>query len=238
MVATGAFLNVVLINLSYDVPVKLFSSHLLLGCAFLLALDAPRLFRFFVLNRAVPATAAYVPHYGRPWHRYVAMTAKGAMILLILVLPVVQAWTRYRTLATETAARPFRAGVYDVRRFARNGDTVPALVSDSLRWRDVIFDNGTQGSVSTTDSAFWQRYHRGYFRYAADTVRRTATVWRTSTRRDSVPMFSIRYELPDSNTIRLWTRERGDSVFAELVRTNRHFPLTERQFHWVSEYNR
>jgi hypothetical protein len=33
--ATGAFLNVAMINLSYDVPVKLFSMHLLFACLFL-----------------------------------------------------------------------------------------------------------------------------------------------------------------------------------------------------------
>ena len=49
--ATGAFLNVVMINLSYDVPVKLYASHLLFSCLFLLALDAPRLVRFLVLNQ-------------------------------------------------------------------------------------------------------------------------------------------------------------------------------------------
>jgi hypothetical protein len=63
-------------------------------------------------------------------------------------------------------------------------------------------------------------------------------MWKTSPRLDSVPLFTMRYEMPDSATIRLWTRIRGDSVYAELVRTNRHFQLAERQFHWLSEYNR
>jgi len=30
----------------------------------------------------------------------------------------------------------------------------------------------------------------------------------------------------------------GDSIHVELVRVPRHFQLTERQFHWLSEYNR
>ena len=51
--ATGAFMNVVMINLAYDVPVKLFASHLLFACLFLLALDAKRLLRLLVLNQPV-----------------------------------------------------------------------------------------------------------------------------------------------------------------------------------------
>ena len=237
MVAAGAFLNVVLINLSYDVPVKLYASHLLLGCTVLLALDARRLFTFLVLNRAAPGTAAYEPHYARPWHRYAARGAKLAMVLLIAVLPVWESWTRYQSTAAQPGA-PFRPGVYDVRRYARNADTLPPLLADTMRWRDVIFDNAGQGSVNTADPVFWQRYRRGYFRYAADTARHTLAVWRTSTRLDSVPLFTMRYATPDSDTVRLWTAVRGDSVYAELVRTRRHFQLAERQFHWLSEYNR
>jgi hypothetical protein len=244
MVAAGAFLNVALINLSYDVPVKLYSMQLLLGCAFLLALDARRLFTFLVLNRAAPGTAAYEPPYGARWHRWAGWAGKGVLVVLFLVMPLWRTWERsrspaFRALLGLAPARPFRAGVYDVRRFVRNGDTLAVTAADRLRWRDVIIDNGTGGSVATADTAFWQRYGRGYFRYHADTVQRTVAAWRVSARPgDSVPVFTARYELPDSATVRLWARLRGDSVYAELVRTDRHFPLTERQFHWLSEYNR
>ena len=237
MVAAGAFLNVLLINLSYDVPVKLYASHLLLGCAVLLALDARRLFTFLVLNRAAPGTAAYEPHYTRPWQHRAARAAKLVTVLLFFGLPVVTSWNNARSLAARPRG-PFPPGVYEVRRFARNGDTLPPLLADSLRWRDVIFDNAGQGSVNTADPVFWQRYRRGYFRYAADTARRTVAVWKTSARLDSVPLFTMRYAQPDSATVRLWARVRGDSVYAELVRTRRHFQLAERQFHWLSEYNR
>ena len=141
-------------------------------------------------------------------------------------------------MINQPAAAPFRAGIYDVKHFVVNGDTIPPLVTDSLRWRDVIFDNSSAGSVNTTDSVFWQRYHRGYFRYKPDTSKHTVVVWKTSTALDSTYLFSMRYELPDTNTVRFWTAIRNDSVFVELVRNKRHFQLAERQFHWLSEYNR
>jgi hypothetical protein len=46
------------------------------------------------------------------------------------------------------------------------------------------------------------------------------------------------YEAPDTNTIRFHTVIRGDSIHVELAREPRRFQLTERQFHWLSEYNR
>jgi hypothetical protein len=240
LVATGAFLNVWLINISYDVPVKLHSMHLLLAALFLLALDARRLFDFLVLNRAVPGTTAYEPHYRERWHHWAAAAAKTAMLVRILVLPTLGSLGSYRAVARAANARgPFPSGIYDVRRFVRNGDTVPALVGDSLRWRDVIFDDAAQGSVGSADPRFWHRYGRGYFRFTADTVHHTIGVWKTSTvPRDSTFLFTMRYTVAAPDTVRLWTRAGPDSIYAELVRSKRHFQLAERQFHWLSEYNR
>ena len=237
--ATGAFLNVVMINLSYDVPVKLYSSHLLFACLFLLALDAPRLLRFLVLNKPISGTTAYDPDFARPWQFWASVAVKVFIVFQILIFPLKNGWTRYQTAQRGTPSGPFAAGMYDVRRYVVNRDTVAPTSADTLRWRDVIFDNNGAGSINTTDQLFWQRYRRGYFRYKPNTVDHTVAVWKTSfVLRDSTFLFQMRYELPDSNTIRFDTAIRGDSVHVELVRVPRHFQLTERQFHWLSEYNR
>jgi hypothetical protein len=239
LAATGAFLNVVMINLSYDVPVKLFASHLLFSCLFLLALDAPRLIRFLVLNQTTPPTTAYDAKFARSWQSWGSAAVKVYIVFQILIFPLKSGWERFQSVRHAVASGPFKAGVYDVRRFVVGRDTVPASSTDSLRWKDVIFDNGGAGSVNTSDQLFWQRYHRGYFRYRPDPIRHTVAVWKTSTiPRDSTALFVMSYEMPDTNTIRLHTAIRGDSVHVELVRMPRHFQLTERQFHWLSEYNR
>src|SRR5205807_3997106 len=51
--AAGATLQVFLLNMCYDVPVKLMSGHLLLMALTLIVPDVPRLVRFFVLGRPV-----------------------------------------------------------------------------------------------------------------------------------------------------------------------------------------
>jgi hypothetical protein len=237
--ATGAFLNVVMINLSYDVPVKLFASHLLFASLFMLALDAPRLVNFLVLNRPTPATTAYEPVFTAPWQRWGARAVWVFFVWQILVSPWNSARTRYQQVNASPVQGPIKVGVYAVRHYVVNTDTIPASSADTLRWKDVIFDNIAAGSVNTTDQVFWRRYGRGYFRYRADTAKRTMAVWKTSTiPRDSTFLFSMRYEVPDTSTVRLHTVIRGDSIHVELVRVPRHFQLAERQFHWLSEYNR
>ena len=237
--ATGAFLNVVMINLSYDVPVKLFAALLLFCSLFLLALDSPRLVNFLVLNRPTPATMAYEPRFTNRWQPWLARGVKVFFLYQILIAPVMMGWTRYHTANAPARPGPFRSGVYSVRHYVVNRDTVPAAGGDTLRWKDVIIDNAGAGSVNTSDQVFWQRYRRGYFRYKPDTSTRMVAVWKTSTiPLDSTFLFTMRYELPDTTTIRLHTMIRGDSVHVELVRVPRHFQLAERQFHWISEYNR
>jgi hypothetical protein len=237
--AVGAFLNVVMINLSYDVPVKLFSMHLLFCSLFLLALDWRRLLNFLVLNRPVQPTTAWDFPFQKPWQRGGSMAVKAFFLWQILLQPLQNSWNRYKVVNAPLAQGPFRQGFYDVRHFVVNGDTIAAASADTLRWRDVIIDNVGAGSVNTRDGVFWQRYRRGYFRYRPDTAAKTVSVWKTSTiPRDSTFMFTMRYEVPDTNVIRFHTTIRNDSVHVELVRVPRHFQLSERQFHWLSEYNR
>ena len=237
--AVGAFLNVAMINLSYDVPVKLFSLHLLFCALFLLALDARRLINFLVLNRPAPATTAYDLPFEKKWQRWAAAGVKAFIIWQILVLPLQDGWSSYKVVSGAQPQGPFRRGFYDVRQFVVNDDTVPAASSDTLRWRDVIIDNVGAGSVNTRDGVFWQRYRRGYFRYRPDTASKVVSVWKISTiPRDSTFLFTMRYEVPDRSVIRFHTKIRDDSVHVELMRVPRHFQLAERQFHWLSEYNR
>ena len=50
LVLTGALANVWVMNMSYDVPVKLYSFHLLMSCVILLLPDLSRLTRVLLLN--------------------------------------------------------------------------------------------------------------------------------------------------------------------------------------------
>jgi hypothetical protein len=54
LASIAVLLNVVMINFAYDVPVKLYSSHLLLMAVFLLAPDLKRFLNACYFNRAIP----------------------------------------------------------------------------------------------------------------------------------------------------------------------------------------
>jgi hypothetical protein len=228
-VAASVFLNVVMMNLCYDIPVKLFSIHLLLMSIFLLLGDAQRLINFFLLNKPTqPATRFTLP---ARWMRNTRIALKVAFILLFGVLPGYQIYQSLDSPEVQAVMKSqiLTTGVFEVERFE-------APVADSLRWKDVIFEATKTGSIQTSDTLLRQRYRRGYFNYTLDSVKHTIAFKKFSS--DSIPLFTLNYMMPDTNHIVLNGKIRGDSTVIALKRQNRHFQLAERQFHWLSEANR
>jgi hypothetical protein len=158
-------------------------------------------------------------------------------MVFVIIFPFKQEYEEYKDARKPKTVDSIKPGVYEVKTFVLNSDTIPYSYVDRLRWKDVIFDNNTGGSVGSMDTMFRQRYGRGYFNFTIDSVQNLEMVKRTVDFK-TFPLGKLHFVLPDSNTIILSGKLRKDSVYALLVRTDRHFQLTERQFHWLSEYNR
>ncbi|WP_461092802.1 hypothetical protein [Spirosoma gilvum] len=223
-VAASVFLNVMMMNLCYDIPVKLFSIHLFLFSNFLLLGDAKRLLDFFIFNRPTQPTI----HYTLPgkWSKRGQLALKAAFVILFLIMPF------YEFAAGSNqgpAPKKLATGFFSVDQF--QGSPV-----DSLRWKDVVFETNTSGSILTADTLFRQRYRRAYFSYKLDSLYHTIAFKKFAT--DTTSLFTMQYTMPDTNHILLRGKIRNDSVIVALKRQNRRFQLAERQFHWLSEANR
>jgi len=235
LLATAVFINVMMLNLSYDIPVKIFSMQLVLTCFYLAASESNRIICFFILNKSASAGSLYHFRYSKKWMRVTRLVFKLGFVVIAVVLPFISTYQYYVSARQAPKKQPVKNGVYEVAVFSVNNHPVPLSIADSMRWHDVIFQGGL-GSIKTADSAFRQRYKRGYFYYSADSA--THTLGFKKMMGDSVFIVNLHYDLPDSNTVRLWGLRRNDSLYVELKRTNRHFQLAEKQFHWLTEYNR
>jgi hypothetical protein len=238
--AVAVFTNFMMLNLSYDIPVKIFSMNVVLCCLYLLANEYDRILCFFVLNKPTVGCSIYHFEYTKRWMRITRVSLKIAFISHIVVFSLYENWQRYKMSLNTTDTKPIKSGIYNVAAFVVNKDTVPSAITDSMRWQDVIFEKNGRGSIKTADTVFLQRYKRGYFDFETDTVKHIITFKkpRTDSVRYSRLVLSLRYDLPDTNTIRLWGKDKNDSMYVLLKKSNRHFQLAEKQFHWLSEYNR
>ncbi|MDF3077039.1 MAG: hypothetical protein K0S09_928 [Sphingobacteriaceae bacterium] len=235
LLATAVFINVMMLNLSYDIPVKLNAINLVLQCFYLLASETPRLFTFFILNKPVSATPIYHKSFTKKWARVGRIILKAG-VSIILCTMIFGTYKRYKSESKPIVTKPFQGGVYNVETFVVNKDTIAQITTDSLRWQELVIDANGSGSIKTADTLFRRRYGRGYFEYSSDISKRTITFKKNLQAPTVIAYFN--YQQPDSRTIILRGSMLKDSLYVKLVKTNRHFQLAERQFHWLSEANR
>jgi hypothetical protein len=237
LLAIGVFGNVVMLNLSYDIPVKIYSINLLAASIFLAWQERDRLFAFFVLNKTAEPSSLFEKTFTKKWKKLTRIIVKTIFILLSFGFTGLDYYNYYKEYH-QTNLRvldPIQPGMYHVELFVKNGDTIPESLVDSLRWKDVIFDYNGSGSVSANDSSLRMRYGRAYFNYEPDSLGEMLE-WKISG--DTVAVAHFEMNLSEEGKMILTGRKAEDSLFVVLKKLNRHFPLAERQFHWISESNR
>ena len=173
--------HVVVLNFCYDVPVKLYSSHLLLMAVFLVWPHAGRLVDLLVRNRATqPVDLGAFP--APPGWRTRVTIGKWLLVAYLVAASGVESWSMYRSVGDGAERGPLY-GAYD----ADGG-------AGDARWRRVgISVSGV--AVFTEDD----QIHRHRMRYDESRAR-------LSLLRDGVvTVYAV--ERPDANTIVLTGRE-------------------------------
>lgn len=234
LVATGVFFNVMMLNLSYDIPVKINSISMVVLCLYLLAQEMPRLYRFFFQQQATPSPVFFWPFDTRR-SRIIAITSKWLFVALVIytqldyVIPASSGSNNKRTV-------PIEAGIYDVVQQTTLGDTININKPDSVYWQNIVFEKNNDGSIKTSDKRFRQRYGRAYFNIKFDSAARVIGFRRSFS--DATLLAQFTYHIKDSVWVELTSYPNKDSMYLLLRRRAAPFPLSERQFHWVSETNR
>jgi hypothetical protein len=233
LIAAGVFFNVMMLNLSYDIPVKIFSMQMEFTCLFLLVNESERLINFFILNKPAPEGKVYHFRYTKKWMRISRVVLKCIIIAVGLIFPFYQSYTQTRPSNSKT--QPVKNGVYAVVQYRLNNKDIPLSTLDTLRWRDLIFENGL-GSIGTNDTLFRHRYNRAYFSYELDSATHLLAFKKYANMKEY--FLEFKYTIPDSSTVVLNGLKGKDSLYVELKRTTRHFQLGEKQFHWLTEHTK
>lgn len=143
----GVMGHVVALNFCYDVPVKLFSTHLMLMALFLAAPDLPWLARVFVLGqRAVPR--GYAPLVHSRWLDWTLFGVRTILVLLEVGLTLYQNHEASKTYGRLNPEPPL-FGLWEVEEFTLDGQDRPPLATDAGRWQRVSFNKGIQFRKST-----------------------------------------------------------------------------------------
>jgi hypothetical protein len=225
LVAVPVLINVVMLNYCYDVPVKLFSTHLLAIAVYLAVPDLVRLADLLVLHRAV-APAAERPFFRRRRWQIAALVVEVAVALGFTASIVRMGYVQMTTFYG--GERSPLAGIWNVDDLKIDGRPRDAQTTERLQWRRLVFDSATVLAIqSTSDSR--QRYT-----LKLDAAHKALAL----TRRDDPQWKSaLTYGQPAADRLTLDGTFAGHRVQASLHHTARpKFLLETRGFHWVNEY--
>ncbi len=243
LISLAAMIQVFMLELNYDVVIKLFCFHLILLSCFLLAPDVPRLVRFLLLNRATAPSTQVQLFRGVRANR-IALAAQMIFGLWLVGTNCYYCWGYW---STRVGGRPLPPlyGIWEVRQMSIDEQPRPPLLTDSTRWRRAIFDfpsrscavlyNNevihTQSSLCTT----FQRTDDSFAPYGASVNLQERTLALTK-KDDKNWTASFTFQRPAGDQLILDGRMDNHQVHMELQLTDRNsFLLVSRGFHWIQE---
>jgi len=228
LVSGAMMTNVMMLNLCYDVPRKIFSIHLVLMCLFLLIPDFRRLANVLVLNR--PADPVPVePLFDDKVLNRIALVAQVVFGAWVLWIASAQSIKDKRDIVATWPA-PIR-GVWTVNGFTEDGIIRPPLLTDSERWRNIVLDS------PKLMTAIDMSGNRTRYYVEMDGSQHTAKVWELGDpHRNGV----ITLQFPNPNQMTFDGQLDGHQISAKMDRVDmadpEKYPLMNKGLHWVNPF--
>ena len=225
LVCLADMTQVFMLNMTYDVPVKLLSFHLLLMSLFLLAPDFQRLTDFFFLNRTA-GPSRQLPIFTTRRANQTALWAQLLIGVWLLSMNLYGGWVSWHSYG---GGRPKSElyGIWDVDQQTIDGQLRSPLLTDYGRWRRMIFD--LPGMV------FLQRMDSSIARYRAviDAGHGKLLLIDPANKNAKSDMV---FQRPKQDQLILDGNMQGHKVRMQLQLVDRQkFLLVSRGFHWVQE---
>lgn len=244
--------NVMAVNFNYDVHAKMYPTALFLMAFFLLLKDLKRLMQFFFTSQAISLPVIKAPVFKKRWINISKIVLKVLVIGYFTVLPVMDYFGYKKNSEERSNAKSQISGVYDVDTFVTNKDTLSK--DNPVRWKQIVIgDKMVEGVRFNGDSiAFlYVSVNKKEIIVSGDQTDLQTKMQEIYNEKgmdiypkmDSILIArqiesSLRFEFPDSTTLKLKGMIKNDSVFITAKRKPldiRDFRLLKRRFHWITE---
>lgn len=229
LTAIGVTANIVALNFFYDIPVKLYSSTLLLMAVYLAGCDGRRLLDLFIRNRPTPALE-WAPYFTRRWAK-IGRVAVKSVFCGLLGLSVLGAWEMQQEYG-DSAPPPPLYGLYAVESFTKDGALQPPLLTNAAQWRQFYVDRHAAGARRMDG----KRERLGY------ELDQEAKLFRFEHfQEEGEPVkFEMKYEETADGLILRGPFNKEELVVVLKKISTSEMLLVSRGFHWINEdpYNR
>jgi hypothetical protein len=224
LVSLAAMLQVFMLNMTHDVPVKLLVFHLILLSCFVLAPNVPRLVRFLLLQRTTPLSAEAQLFRSVRANR-IALAAQILFGLWLVGVACHFAWGLWNIVGGGRPLPPLY-GIWEVKQMSVDEQPRPPLLTDSTRWRRAIFDVDPDGMA-------FQRMDDSFVPYVASVnlPKRTLALTKND---DENWTANFTFQQPAGDRLILDGRMDNHQVHMELQLMDRNsFLLVSRGFRWI-----
>ena len=212
------------LNISYDVPVKILSFHLILLALLLLAPEFRRVVNFLFLNRTAEARPA-APLFRSARKNRIAAIVQVVFAVWLIGLNVYGSRVAWKNFGGG-APQPALYGIWDVEQQTIDGQAHPPLLTDKARWRRILFDRYELMVGERMDD------ERVFYQAAVDTKAHTVTL---SSRGDNPKKSTLAYTQPAADRLTLDGAMEGHKLHMELrLYDKSQYLMVSRGFHWVS----
>ncbi len=226
----GVMTQVAMMNLMFDIPVKIFSIHLIVMASIIFITDIKRFTSVFIKNRATESYTYYHPSTSKSYHKTISLLKK-VLVPILLISACILGYLGELNISDKNH-KPHLYGIWKTESFIRNKDTIPPLITDASRWRYLIIERKGRSTVKTmTDKLVGHTF-------ITDTVEKQITMYARDGIKDSL---NLKFEHSKSGYLKLYGTMENDSIVITFSKKNLDsLPLTSRNFHWINErpYNR
>jgi hypothetical protein len=226
LICLADLVQVFMLNVGYDVQVKLYSFHLLLMAVLLLAPDLPRLANLFFMNRAAgPSTQPQLFLARRANRR--ALAAQILVGIWLLGMNSYRDWHRWHVEGS-AAPKPPLYGIWDVEQFSIDGQIRAPLFTDRECWRRAIFNSGY-----FSNRVVFQRMDDSLYFAALDFNGKTLSL---TTPFDKNWKATFAVQRVEQDQLTLDGEMGGHKVHAQLrLFDHNKFPLVNHRMGWIRE---
>ncbi|MGC6429908.1 MAG: DoxX family membrane protein [Jejuia sp.] len=126
-IVSGVMTHVLVMNLCFDIPVKLFSAHLVLMSLVIFSTDIKRFINVFIKNKPVKAYEYYHPINNKKYHKIIRILKIVGLSIIIIGVSIFM-FQAERKL--NNYKKTVFYGIWETEYFVQNNDTLPPLITD------------------------------------------------------------------------------------------------------------
>ncbi len=218
--------KVFVLNMTYDVPVKLFAFHMMLMAAFLLIPERSRLVQFCLRDCAVarPATRRFFAGQRANWIAVAAQLIFGLLLFGTTLYGAIRDWSKYGGGAPKSPLY----GIWNVDEMSIDGIVRSPLLTDYDRWRRVVFDFPESMVFERMDDSI------GGFAVSFDAKRGSLALKKRADQKWKGRL-TVHHQGPGRMTLDGQLGQHTTYMRLSLMDHNK-FLLIRRGFHWIQDY--